>query len=114
MAVAGVKALAVFPGRGGLLLLCLDDSRAFLITLTTRKLYAVLVDRRGVTERYVIGVEHILDLQLPVTVEGVTVHAGIERQFAVRSAIDQIVDIVLYRADMVFKAYPLGGEAREY
>src|ERR1700722_2168077 len=114
MAVAGDEALAVLPGGSGLLLFGLDDDRAFLVALTPRKLHAVLVDGRRMTEWHVIGVEHILDLQLPVTVEGVPVHAGIERQLTVRCAIDQVVDIVLHRADMVFEARPLGGEAREY
>ncbi len=61
-----------------------------------------------------IGVEHVLDLELPVPVEGVTVHAGVECQFAVRGAIDQIVDVVFHRTDMIFEAHAFGSEARKY
>ena len=39
-------------------------------------------------ERHVVRVEHVLDLELPVTAEDVAVHAGIERELAVGRAID--------------------------
>jgi hypothetical protein len=55
-------------------------------------------------ERHVIGVEHVLDLELPVAVVGVAVHAGVERERAVGRAVDEIVDIALHRSDMVLEA----------
>ena len=41
-------------------------------------------------------------------------HAGVERQRAVRRAIDQVVDIALHRADMVLEVLALRRQAREH
>ena len=104
MAVAGDVALALPPRRRRLGLFGFDDGRALPVALTARELNALLVDRRSVAEGHVIGVEHVLDLELPVAVVGVAVHAGIERERAVGRAVDEIVDIALHRSDMVLEA----------
>ena len=59
-------------------------------------------------ERHVIGVEHVLDLELPVAVVDVAVHADVERERPVRRAVDEVVDVALHRADMVLEARPAG------
>src|SRR5262249_50199558 len=114
VAVADDVALAFLPGCGGPLLLGLDDGRALLVALTARELYALLVDGRGTAERHVIGIEHVFDLELPVARIGVTVHAGVEREFARGGTVDEIVDVALYRADVVFEARTLRHQAREH
>src|SRR5205807_8830318 len=113
-AVAGDEALAVLPGGGGLLLLGLDHRGALAVALAARELHALLVDRRGMAERHVVGIEHVLDLELPVAGIGVAMHAGIERELAGRRAVDEVVDIALHRADVILEARTLGGEAREH
>ena len=65
-------------------------------------------------ERHMVGVEHVLDLELPIAVVDVAVHAGIERQRTVGRAIDQIVDIALHRADMVLEARTFRRQARKH
>ena len=65
-------------------------------------------------ERHVVGVEHVLDLELPVAVEDVAVHAEIEGECAFRRPIDEIVDVRLDRPDMVLEARTVGGKAREH
>ena len=55
-------------------------------------------------ERHVIAVEHVLELELPVAVVDVAVHADVERELAVGRAVDEIVDVALHRADMVLEA----------
>ena len=106
VAVADDIALAVLPGARGLLLLGLDDGRALAIALAAGELHALFVDGRGVAERHVIGVEHVLDLELPVAVVDVAVHAGVERERPVGCAVDEVVDIALHRADVVFEVGP--------
>src|SRR5262249_33301468 len=104
MAVAGDVALALPPRRRGLRLFGFDDGRALPVALAAPDLNPLLVDRRSVAEGHVIGVEHVLDLELPVPVVGVAVHAGVERERAVGGAIDEIVDIALHRSNMVLEA----------
>ena len=63
---------------------------------------------------HVIGVEHVLDLELPIAAIGVPVHAGIERERAVGGAVDEIVDIALHRPDMVLEARTFRRQTREH
>src|SRR5262249_28177979 len=79
VAIADDVALAVFPAAGSLLLLGLNDSGTLLVALASRKLHAVLVDGRGVAERDVVGVQHVFDLELPVAVIDVAMHADVKR-----------------------------------
>src|SRR5208337_5267072 len=88
--VAGNVALAILPGRRGLLLLGLDDDGALAVAFPPRELHPLLVDGRGMAERHVIGIEHVLDLQLPVSVVRITMHAGVEGERPVRRAVDQV------------------------
>jgi len=74
----------------------------------------MLVDSRGVTEGHVIGIEHVLDLQLPVPGIYVPMHPGIERELAIRRAVDEVVDIALHGADVILEARAFGGEAGEH
>src|SRR5262249_27001816 len=114
VAVADDIALALLPGGGGALVGGLNDCRALLVAFAARELHALLVDGRGMTERHVIGIKHVFDLELPVARIGIPVHAGIERQFAGGGAVDEVVDASLHRADVVFKARPLRRHAREH
>ena len=41
-------------------------------------------------------------------------HAGVERELAVRRAIDEIVDVALHRPDMVLEARSMRGQAGEH
>ena len=56
VAVAGDEALAVLPRRRGLFLFRLDDGGALLVALAAGELHALLVDRRGMAERHVVGI----------------------------------------------------------
>src|SRR5579863_1864759 len=116
MAVAADIALAVAPagGRFGGVLVGFDDLGASLVAFTARELDALLVDGRGVAERHVIAVEHVLDLEFPVAVIRIAMGAHVEGEFPIRSAIDQIVDTALHRADLVLEAYAARGHAGEY
>src|SRR5262249_31252336 len=114
MAIAGDVALALLPGRRRLGLFGFDDGRALAVALTARELNALLVDRRSVAERHVVGVEHVLDRELPVAVVGVAVHAGVERERAVGRAVDEIVDIALHRSDVVLGAGTFPRQTREH
>jgi hypothetical protein len=114
VAVAGDVALALLPRRRGLLLVGLDHGGAFAVAFAARELDALLVDRGGVAERPVVGVEHVLDLELPVAVVDVAMHAGVERELAVGGAVDEVVDTALHRADMVLEARALRREACEH
>src|SRR5262249_28446768 len=91
----------------------LDHLGAGLVALTPRKLHALLVDRRSMTEWHMVAVEHVLDLKLPVAVVGVTVHAEVARKGAVGSAINKVVDIVLDRTDLVFETQSRRRQARK-
>ena len=114
VAVTGDVAAPVLPGRRRAALIVFHHLGALLVALAARELHALLVDRRGVAERHVIGVEHVLDLELPVAVVGVAVHAGVEGKRAVRRAVDEVVDVAFHRADVVLEARSGRREAREH
>ena len=108
-----MKLLRSFQELGSLLLLALDHGGAFAVALAAGELHALLVHRRGMAERHVIAVEHVLDLELPVAVVDVAVLAHVERELAAGCAVDHVVDVALDRADVVLEARALLGEACE-
>src|SRR5579872_862406 len=66
------------------------------------------------SEGHVIGIEDVLDLQLPIAGIDVAMHAGVEGELAVRRAVAQIVDAALHRPDMLLEGHAAGSEAGEH
>src|SRR5690348_5816336 len=111
MTDSGDIAAPLLPRRRGAVLPGVHHGSATAVAFAPRELHALIVHGRGVAERHVIGIQHIFDLQLPVTVENIAVPPGIQREFAIGRAIDQIVDTGFHRANMVFESDAGPGEA---